>query len=44
MLRLRDDQWERIREHFPEKHIPDTPPRTHSQFLHEWCWKRCSGF
>jgi transposase len=21
MLRLRDDQWERIREHFPEEHI-----------------------
>lgn len=24
MLRLRDDQWDRIREHFPEEHIPDT--------------------
>lgn len=23
MLRLRDDQWERIREHCPEEHIPD---------------------
>lgn len=23
MLRLRDDQWERIREHFPEEHIAD---------------------
>ena len=23
MLRLRDDQWERIREHFPEEHIPE---------------------
>jgi transposase len=23
MLRLRDDQWERISEHFPEEHIPD---------------------
>ncbi len=22
MLRLRDDQWERIHEHFPEEHIP----------------------
>lgn len=27
MLRLREDHWERIREHFPEEHIPDTPPR-----------------
>lgn len=26
MLRLRDDQWERIREHFPEEHIPDSRP------------------
>ena len=23
MLRLRDDQWERIREHVPEEHIPE---------------------
>ena len=26
MLRLRDDQWERIREHFPEEHLPDSRP------------------
>jgi transposase len=26
MLRLRNDQWERIREHFPEEHIPDSRP------------------
>ncbi len=26
MLRLRDEQWDRIREHFLEEHIPDTPP------------------
>jgi transposase len=26
MLRLHDDQWERIREHFPEEHIPDSRP------------------
>ncbi len=26
MLRLRDDQWERIREHFPEEHSPDSRP------------------
>jgi transposase len=26
MLRLRDDQWERIREHVPEEHIPDSRP------------------
>jgi transposase len=26
MRRLRDDQWERIREHFPEEHIPDSRP------------------
>jgi transposase len=26
MLRLRDDQWERIREHCPEEHIPDRRP------------------
>lgn len=23
MLRLRDDQWERIRDHVPEEHTPD---------------------
>ena len=26
MIRLRDDQWERIREHFPEENIPDSRP------------------
>lgn len=26
MLRLRDDQWEWIREHFPEEHIPESRP------------------
>jgi transposase len=26
LLRLRDDPWERIREHFPEEHIPDGRP------------------
>ena len=26
MLRLRDDQWERIRDQFPEEHIPDSRP------------------
>jgi transposase len=26
MLRLRDDQWERIREHFPEEQIPESRP------------------
>lgn len=26
MLRLRDDQWDRIREHFPEEHIPEGRP------------------
>jgi len=26
MLRLRDDQWERIREHFPEEPIPEGRP------------------
>jgi len=26
MLRLRGDQWERIRDHFPEEHISDTRP------------------
>jgi transposase len=26
MLRLGDDQWNRIREHFPEEHIPDNRP------------------
>lgn len=26
MLRLCDDQWERIREHFPEEHIPEGRP------------------
>jgi len=23
MIRLTDEQWERIRKHFPEEHIPD---------------------
>lgn len=26
MLQMRDDQWERIREHFLEEHIPDSRP------------------
>jgi transposase len=26
MLRITDDQWELIREHFPEEHIPDDRP------------------
>lgn len=26
MLRLRDDQWEGIREHFPEEHLLDSRP------------------
>ncbi|CBK41520.1 putative Transposase [Nitrospira defluvii] len=26
MLRLRDDHWERIRNHFPEEHSPDNRP------------------
>lgn len=26
MLKLRDEQWERIREHFPEENVPDDRP------------------
>ena len=26
MIRLRNEQWERIRKHFPEEHIPDGRP------------------
>jgi transposase len=26
VLDLRDEQWERIREHFPEENVPDSPP------------------
>ena len=26
VLKLRDDQWERIREHFPEENVPDGRP------------------
>ena len=26
MIRLADEQWERIRKHFPEEHIPDRRP------------------
>src|SRR5581483_3764938 len=26
MLRLSDEQWERIRDHFPEEHIPEGRP------------------
>lgn len=41
MLRLIDDQWERIREHFPEENIPaerpvalDNPTFAAGQFRH----------
>src|SRR5574337_1335859 len=42
-LRLRDGQWERIREYVPEEHSPDnrqgrTPVRRGSS------WQRCSGY
>ena len=26
MLRFRDNQWERIREHFPEEQLPESRP------------------
>ena len=26
MLRVSDDQWERIRDHFPEEHVPEGRP------------------
>ena len=26
MIRLTDEQWKRIRKHFPEEHIPDGRP------------------
>ena len=26
MIRLRDEQWDRIRKHFPEEHVPDGRP------------------
>jgi transposase len=26
MLRLSSDQWERIRDHFPEEHLPEGRP------------------
>jgi len=26
MIRLLDSEWERIRDHFPEEHIPDARP------------------
>ena len=26
MLRLRDDHWDRMREHFPEEYLPDRRP------------------
>ena len=26
MIRLSDEQWERIRNHFPEEHVPDDRP------------------
>jgi len=26
MIRLSDEHWERIRDHFPEEHIPDGRP------------------
>jgi transposase len=32
MIRLSDEQWERIREHFPEEHIPEV----HRRFQ-QWC-------
>src|SRR6266516_2865385 len=41
MIRLTDEQWERIRMHFPEEHIPDgrpgANPSRHVAFLKQSC-------
>ena len=43
MIRLTNEQWERIRKHFPEEHIPDgRPGRKPIPTL--TCSKRCCGF
>jgi hypothetical protein len=44
MIRLRDEQWERIRDHFPEENIADgrpgrkpTPTRFVLEAFQTWC-------
>jgi len=53
MLRVRDDQWDRIRERFPEEHIPEGRPGRKpvpkaapaaSRCRPELSWKPCCGF
>ena len=45
MIRLTDEQWERIRKHFPEAHIPDGRAEPASQIPElVMCWKRFCGF
>jgi hypothetical protein len=35
MIRLTNEQWERIRNHFPEEHIPDGRPGRKPRWLVE---------
>src|SRR3974377_762288 len=43
MIRLSDEQWERIRRHFPDEDIPDgRPGRT--RFQRGACAKQACGF
>ena len=45
MIRLTDEQWERIRKHFPEEHIPDGyVPDASRDSDSVMCWKRFCGF
>jgi hypothetical protein len=40
MIRLTDEQWEPIRKHFPEEHIPDAPVASlfrHARFSKRFC-------
>jgi transposase len=38
MIRLTDEQWERIRKHFPEEHIPGRKPVPTRRVLEAVLW------
>ena len=43
MIRLTDEHWERIRDRFPEEHIPDGRPGR-NRFRRVACSKQSCGF
>src|SRR5262249_1049109 len=44
MIRLTDEQWERIRDHFPEEHIPNGRPGRKPIPARGTCLKQSCGF